>query len=178
MPGWSNLDHFRHEGVDVIADLDDCLRTPLPYDDNSVDEIFCSHVFEHLKNPLSMMQELHRISKNGTRAVFKVPYGSSDDAYEDPTHVRQCYLQTFQYFSQPFYWRADYGYRGDWEVEKILLSLSSKRYSSMKREDILEEVDRFRNVVKEMTAILIAIKPIRPPHKQLRRIPPIDFVFV
>lgn len=31
-----------------------------------------------------------------------------DDAVEDPTHARQYFLNSFGYFLQPFYWRADY----------------------------------------------------------------------
>lgn len=35
------------------------------------------------------MEELHRIAKQDAIFTCRVPYGSSDDAYEDPTHVRQ-----------------------------------------------------------------------------------------
>ena len=31
------------------------------------------------------------------------------------------FLNSFGYFSQPFYWRADYGYRGDWQTRRIVL---------------------------------------------------------
>lgn len=34
------------------------------------------------------MNELHRIANQIAKAVFKVPYGSSDSAFEDPMHVR------------------------------------------------------------------------------------------
>jgi hypothetical protein len=48
------------------------------------------------------MEELHRIAKPNAKVVFKVPYGSSDRAFEDPTHVRQYFLHSFDYFCQPF----------------------------------------------------------------------------
>jgi predicted SAM-dependent methyltransferase len=115
MPGWVNLDMMPGMGVDVAHDLDRCDVTPLPFEADTFDEFLASHLFEHLRNPLPFMQELHRIAKPGAMATFRVPYGSSDDAMEDPTHVRLCFLNTFGFFSQPFYWRADYGYRGDWQ---------------------------------------------------------------
>ncbi len=103
-----------------------------------------------------------------------MPYGSSDDAYEDPTHVRQCYLLTFRYFSQPMYWRADYGYRGDWEVERIRLLVSKSRYLGKTAEQIMEDVTRLRNVVNEMIVELVAVKPIRAALRELQSSPPVE----
>src|SRR6478735_424319 len=101
---WINLDIMKGQGVDIVADLEKCSETPLPFEDNSIDEFFASHLIEHIHHTLPMMQELHRIAKNDAKAVFRLPYGSSDDAYEDPTHVRQYFLNSFGYFSQPYYW--------------------------------------------------------------------------
>ena len=49
MPGWVNVDHVALPGVDVIADLDACARTRLPFEDDSVGEIRMSHVLEHMR---------------------------------------------------------------------------------------------------------------------------------
>jgi SAM-dependent methyltransferase len=125
-------------------------------------------VFEHIRNPLPFMQELHRVAKGGAKAVFRVPYGSSDDAFEDPTHVRRCFMNTFGYFSQPFYWRADYGYRGDWKTERIRLMVSKKRYQGKDLNAVLEEVMHLRNVVLEMSVDLVAVKPIRAAKMELQ----------
>ena len=65
------------------------------------------------------MQELWRIAKPNAKMVIRVPHGASDDAWEDPTHVRAYFSNSFGYYSQPYYWRADYGYRGDWLHEKL-----------------------------------------------------------
>ncbi len=168
MDGWVNLDSVKLTGVDVVADLDKCEHIPLPFEDNRFEEIYASHLIEHLNNPLFLMQELHRISKNGAKALFKVPYGSSDAAYEDPTHARHYFLNSFGYFSQPYYWRADYGYSGDWCVEKITLCVDRERYSGRSSEDILHEVNTFRNVVLEMIVELRSVKPIRECKKELQ----------
>jgi hypothetical protein len=122
------------------------------------------------------MEELHRIAKPNAKAVFRVPYGSSDDAFEDPTHRRQLFLNSFQYFSQPLYWRADYGYRGDWLTEKIELIVEADRHQEETVEEIMWQVHTFRNIVKEMVVELRAIKPIREPNKELQIQPKIEII--
>jgi SAM-dependent methyltransferase len=173
--GWINLDHIAGPGVDVVADLDDCANTPLPFEDDSIDEILASHLIEHLKNPLPFMQELHRISKPGAQAVFRVPYGSTDDAFTDPTHVQRYFIQSWGYFSQPLYWRADYGYRGDWDTGYLLLHVDGNTFDGCSPDEILNGVMTLRNVVTEMTAVLTAVKPIRPADKELQTRPQIEF---
>ncbi|RAV15590.1 class I SAM-dependent methyltransferase [Paenibacillus contaminans] len=171
LPGWINLDFVDVPGVDVVADLNNCASTPLPFEDDSIDTFLASHLLEHISNTLPLMQELHRIAKPGATAVFRLPYGSSDDAYEDPTHVKQYFLQSFGYFSQPYYWRADYGYRGDWLTEKITLFVDRAVYENTPISEIMNDVRKYRNVVLEMVVETRAIKPIREPRKELQ-IPP------
>jgi ubiquinone/menaquinone biosynthesis C-methylase UbiE len=160
---WINLDAKRLPGVDVVADLDACRATPLPFPSDSIDEFLGSHVLEHLRDPLACMQELHRIAKPNATAVFRVPYGSSDDADEDPTHVRRFFLHSFYYFSQLGYTHADYGYRGDWETVSIVLTVDAARHAGKDYEQLSEEIRSQRNVVREMIATLRAVKPARTP---------------
>ena len=42
--GWINLDARRAPGVDVVADLDACRHTQLPFAADSIDEFLASHV--------------------------------------------------------------------------------------------------------------------------------------
>lgn len=174
--GWINLDIMGLPGVDVIADLDDCKAKPLPFKDNTFSEIRGEHVIEHIKDTLSMMQELHRISKPDARAIFVCPYGSSDDAFEDPTHVRPYFEGSFGYFSQPFYWLADYGYKGDWQPIRILLSVDTKANVGKSANQIMDDIKKYRNTVKRMAAELIAIKPIREAKRELQKAPIIEIV--
>jgi SAM-dependent methyltransferase len=163
LSGWVNVDAVALAGVDVVADLDACRHKPLPFPDNAFDEFLASHLIEHLRDPLAFMQELHRLAAPGAKALFRLPYGTSDDAYEDPTHVRPYFLGSFQYFAQPTYWRADYGYRGDWETERLVLLMPAKKYAGRSNEALLAEVMSARNCVIEMHAHLHAVKPIRAP---------------
>jgi SAM-dependent methyltransferase len=111
---WTKL-----QGVDVVADLEKCATDPIPLESDSVDEFLLRHVIEHIHASLEMMQELYRLAKPNAFATIVVPFGASDPAWEDPTHVRAYFPGSFDYFSQPNYWRADYGYRGDWQPRKI-----------------------------------------------------------
>jgi hypothetical protein len=168
--GWINLDSFALPGVDLVADLETCATAPLPLADDAVSEFLLSHVLEHIRNVLPMMQELHRIAAPEAKMTIRVPYGSSDDAFEDPTHVRQIFTGSFGYFSQPYYWRADYGYRGDWITETITLEVAP-HLRHLPDAELWDRIHRDRNVVSEMVATLRAVKPIRQPLRELQRAP-------
>ena len=157
--GWVNLDIVQGPTVDVVADV----QAPhgLPFADDTFDEMVMSHVLEHLDQPLFVMQELHRVAKPSCRFTVKVPYGSSDDAWEDPTHVRLYFLKSFSYFEQPVYHTNDYGYRGDWKSLRIILMLYKSRFEGVPQSEILNIVNRERNAVKEMVVEMECVKPIR-----------------
>jgi SAM-dependent methyltransferase len=59
-----------------------------PFDDNSVDEIHCSHFVEHLKSDerIHFANEIYRILKDGCKAQLIVPHYGSERAYGDLTH--------------------------------------------------------------------------------------------
>lgn len=178
LPGWINLDARAAPGVDVVADLDACAVGALPFDDDSIDEFFGAHVLEHLRRPLPTMQELHRIARPQARAMFRVPYGSSDDADEDPTHVRRYFPHSFAYFSQPTYHRADYGYRGDWQPVSIKLSVEGARHAGQSYAQVMEAVRTLRNVVVEMTVEMLAVKPARVARADLQSGCAVDLVMI
>lgn len=179
LPGWVNVDQVQLPGVDLLANLDGFAREgarAFPYQDNSVDQFMMSHTIEHITNTLPLMQELHRIAKPDATITIRCPYGSSDDADEDPTHVRRYFLQSWGYFSQPYYWRADYGYRGDWQPETIELVVSQRDFVSMDYDSAMVQVRLQRNVVREMIATLRAVKPTREAKRELQVQPEIKFV--
>lgn len=176
--GWVNVDSMKLPGVDIVADLDRCAETPLPFEADSIDEFLLSHVIEHLRAPLPLMQELWRIAKPGAKLTALTPYGHSDDAWEDPTHVRPYFLSSYGYFSQPFYWRADYGYRGDWQPEHIVLKVKRAGNEGMTAEQVMAKIMNLRNVVVEMSAELSAVKPMRAPDAALRRSPRVEIALI
>ena len=171
LEGWVNIDWIQLPGIDIVADLGQCATTPLPFADDQVDEFLLSHVIEHIPQTLPMMQELYRIAKPGAKAWIRVPHGSSDDAWEDPTHVRAYFPGSFGYFSQPYYWRADYGYRGDWQPLSITLYVPAALQGTLNFEALHERISRERNLVVEMVAELEAVKPLREPKRELQTAP-------
>jgi len=175
---WVNLDFVEGPGVDVLANLDTCASTPLPFEDDVFAEVYASHLIEHIKNPLPMLQELHRVCVDGAMATFRCPHGANDDAFEDPTHYRQYFANSFMYFSQPAYWRADYGYRGDWQVETVQLVVNGPKWRSAQPQDLIFAVQNLRNVVTELVVTMRAIKPIREAKRELLQMPTPEVVFL
>lgn len=177
LPGWTNLDSAALPGVDLVVDLEACVPNRIPLEDDTVAEFLAAHLLEHIKTPLPLMEELHRIARPGARLTVRVPYGSSDDAWEDPTHVRPYFTDSFGYFSQPYYWRADYGYRGDWDLETLELILPDGPLREEPVAAIAEAVRSRRNVVLEMVTTLRAVKPIRPALAELRKSVAVRYLF-
>jgi SAM-dependent methyltransferase len=95
-PGYVNLDLARIRGVDVVADLE----KPLPFQDGTFDEVFTSHVLEHVSDLISLLGELQRICKPGAVIRIWVPHLSFFGAYTDPTHKRFFGYHSFDYFTE------------------------------------------------------------------------------
>jgi hypothetical protein len=172
MDGWWNLDRTPGPGV-TVCDIE---QDVLPFTADSVEEMLLSHVLEHIKDPLGLMENLYRVAKPGCRLVVRCPYGSSDDAWEDPTHVRPYFMNSFLYFSQPAYWRADYGYRGDWQVRTVTLRIpdaltTGHQGRPLDAREMLDLIAHERNIVTEMIAELEAIKPAREGKRELQEPP-------
>jgi SAM-dependent methyltransferase len=105
--GYVGVDSLSFPGVDVVHDLN---IFPYPFDDSAADDIWMDNVLEHLDQPLKVMEEIFRISRNGGRVVVGVPYFRSFYAIIDPTHKNYFGVWWFNYFdpSHPFHCR--YGY--------------------------------------------------------------------
>ena len=168
MSGYVNVDRAALPGIGVVHDLE---SFPLPFDDDTFDEVIGIDLIEHITDALGLMQELWRVARPDAVCVFELPYGSSDDAWEDPTHVRPYFVQSWGYFSQPFYWRADYGYRGDWQPEAVTLAVCCDGDTP---EEIMLQVNALRNAVSRQRVTLRAVKPARPCARELIVLPKIE----
>lgn len=67
--GVYNLDIAYYPNIDVVADAHH-----MPFKDGSVDGIVIKNVFEHLKDPAKVREELKRVVKSGGRIYAKVPF--------------------------------------------------------------------------------------------------------
>lgn len=79
---------------DVLWDLN---TFPYPFPDDQFETIVCEHVLEHLPSVISVMEELHRVSKPGAKIWVWVPHYSSLNFNTDPTHVHAFSSRTFDY---------------------------------------------------------------------------------
>lgn len=94
--GYINVDNFKWEdGVDVIHDLN---VLPLPFENDSCDEVILSHILEHLPDYPALIEDLYRVCKKGAIIKITVPHLASRNAWNDPTHIRFFIERTFHYF--------------------------------------------------------------------------------
>ena len=95
MVGYVNVDMFDIPGVDVVHDLN---VYPWPFENNEFDEVYCSHVLEHLNDFYKLVFELHRISKPGAKILIFVPYFSGPIYWGDASHKMHFGYRTFDYY--------------------------------------------------------------------------------
>jgi SAM-dependent methyltransferase len=74
LPGFFNVDLC--DGADHKMNLDivGAGREALPFESDSVDEVYSSHCFEHLKYHKFLLHEIVRICKVGARFELRVPH--------------------------------------------------------------------------------------------------------
>jgi SAM-dependent methyltransferase len=82
-PGAVGLDISADTDADIVHNLDEL---PYPIEDASFDQILMQDVIEHVREPIEVLEELHRIARPGARIQLRTPHFSSILAYGDPTH--------------------------------------------------------------------------------------------
>jgi len=103
---WIGVDKVVTPDVNIVHNLN---IYPWPFEDNSVDEVNCSHYIEHIPHDVNngkdldgliqFMNELYRILKPGGKATITAPYYTSIRTYGDPTHCRAICDWTFLYYN-------------------------------------------------------------------------------
>lgn len=117
---------------DVVWDLN---LHPLPFEDNSFDEIHAYEVLEHLSRQgdyhffFREWSEYWRIVKPGGHFFFTVPSVDSKWAWGDPSHTRVITPQQFVFLDQEQYTRQvgvtsmsdfRYLYKASWKVASFV----------------------------------------------------------
>jgi predicted SAM-dependent methyltransferase len=160
--GYYGIDISDYFEVDLVHDL---TVYPWPIDDNSVEEVYCSHYIEHIPHVdirgilkqsesfeefkeklleskdgfISFVNELYRILKVGGIATVIVPYYTSVRALGDPTHTR--YVGDFSFLYLNKEWRDNnkldhYGITCDFDM---VLSYHIDNDLTLKSQEIREE---------------------------------------
>lgn len=108
--GYINCDITNHEGVDKVVSLEKKLQ----FKDNSVDEILCKYVLEHLvTSPLKVLREFHRVLKPDGIVEIGVPFCKHPTAH-GCDHIRTFTVWSFygiQFPSKSIYENMFHGIR-------------------------------------------------------------------
>ena len=108
--GYINIDIDKNVNPDMVLDLTE----PLPFENESVDDIICINTLEHIPNPVNLLRECHRVLKPKGKFRFRVPLANTFTSYCDMTHIN---FFTPQSFKERIY----YGYK--FSSKKIWVTL-------------------------------------------------------
>ncbi len=87
----------------MICDID-CGR--LPFRDDVFDEVRLIHVIEHVADVIATVDDVHRISRDGSRIVIETPHYTDFSSFCDPTHRWHLNSYSFRNFTE----ERDYSY--------------------------------------------------------------------
>lgn len=120
---WDGFKSVDKINADILTDLDD----PWPFVDDSVGVLRASHIFEHLKDPIHVMNEAYRVLAPGGWLFVDVPSTDGRGAFQDPTHVSFWNENSFWYYTNRFYskYLGD-KYTGRFQVSRMLTWFPSK----------------------------------------------------
>src|SRR5215813_767516 len=113
VPGAIGMDINPKTAADVIHDLDDL---PYPFSDDEFDEVIGRHVIEHVRDPMAVMSELHRITRRGGLITLVAPHWTNPDFATDLTHRNHLNSYSFRNMIEgrevfPFYTEARFRQR-------------------------------------------------------------------
>lgn len=89
--GYINIDVIDYGG-NLIHDLN---SFPYPFDDNTFDEIYCSHILEHLDNFNNTINEIYRIAKPNSILIVYAPFFLNTKYFGEPDHKIPFSIRTF-----------------------------------------------------------------------------------
>lgn len=126
--------------VDIVCDIID-----MPLEDNSVDVVLCTEVFEHLKDPIPAVREIARILKPGGKLILTAPFCSL-------THMAP------YYFSNGFseFWYKEHLEAYGFEIRELTPDGNYFKYMAQELFRIIEMSEKYCNFVlnQEQTSTL------------------------
>lgn len=114
--GAVNLDVARSACPDVVHDLN---VRPWPFSDGAFDEVLARDVIEHLDDIVGVMEEIHRVARDGAVVRIAVPHFSCANAFRDITHRHYFSWFSFHYFTR----ENEFGFYTDRRFERQRIEL-------------------------------------------------------
>jgi hypothetical protein len=82
--GFVGADRYALDRVDVVLDLDG----PLPFRSDSVDLVVMSHSLEHVRDVISVLQEVYRVCRHRAQVCIVAPYSHQALNLANPYHLQ------------------------------------------------------------------------------------------
>jgi hypothetical protein len=160
--GFTGVD-CRDFGQEIVCDL----RGDWKWEDESVDEVYCSHMLEHLTGPerIHFVNELYRVLKTGSACTLVVPHWASGRAYGDLTHQWPPVAEFWFYYLSKT-WRDEYaphndGYSCDFDAS---WGYSLHQNVSMRNQEFQQHALTFYKEAAQDTVATLTKRP--PPAKE------------
>jgi len=135
-------------GGNVIHDLN---SYPFPFEENSFDEIYASHILEHLDNFHKAITELYRISKPGAIIIVYAPFFLNTKYFGEPDHKIPFSIRTFDNYEYienrklKFYekWKLNHrtNYEGKAKFEIIGKKFITSHFPVLKWMDVIVNIE-------------------------------------
>lgn len=97
------VNHCKSKGLNVLQI--DLSKENLPYEDQSMDFVYCSHVLEHIlsNEQIHFFSEVSRVLKKGGTFILFTPTPYSWYFWDDPTHQRASTHGSLEHLSKDFW---------------------------------------------------------------------------
>ena len=167
--GTNKLPDYVRIDIDPLVEPDHVLdmnKDKLPYENDSVDEILCSHMIEHLDDMTNFYQECYRVLKHETgRLTVVTPHYLHESSWADPDHVWHIPPKFFQYLD-----RRCTGSDGrpvvcgefDFQIVDMVMVLDAETKKKYQTTGQWEFAAKFlANSVESISVVLMPIKPAR-----------------
>jgi SAM-dependent methyltransferase len=121
------IDLLYYDGVDIVGDIHTTLTR---FPDQTVENVYAYHCFEHLKQLDAIMDQLSRVVKPKGRLYVEVPHFSNPYYYSDYTHRQPFGLYTFSYLAKESLFRLrcpTYQHDISFELQRVKLVFKSPR---------------------------------------------------
>jgi len=96
---WINIDKSDECNPDIVRDIE----KGLPFDSDSVDGVYASHIIEHLNDPFFFMREVWRVCKKDSILELRFPRIDQPEIIWDLDHKRMVTPAAFEMFKPNWY---------------------------------------------------------------------------
>ncbi|MBT3303908.1 methyltransferase domain-containing protein [Candidatus Woesearchaeota archaeon] len=149
--GFVNVDLQKHKGVDKSFDFN---KFPYPLKADSFELILVDNVLEHLEDPEKVIEELHRIAKNGCLIQIRVPYCKSILSFNDITHKHHFNRRAIEQIVRG---HDSYSYEKKNKFELIKNELRPTRYGKMLPKFLRKYANYLFNEIHDMIEVELKV---------------------